>query len=310
MISPQEQDSCCSGEKPATACCSSETKNTDSCCSDKNRSDKNQSDKKSCCTSSAASCCDTPKSKCCAPRSCCAGLLKLLLALILATGIALAGYAIGKGIHEISASQRSITVRGFAEQEVKADLAIWNIQYVATGNDLAEVQSKVEQDANVLRLFLIKNGIEEHEMIELPTSMVDLMSRDYRSDNAKDSRYIVNAGLRIRTPKVDIVRDLSGMKIGALIKSGVTLKEGSPPVYVYTKLQDVKPDMVASATEDARRAAEQFANDAKAKLGGMKGATQGLFQFLPRDQADGVIESYEIYKTVRVVTSVSYFLKD
>lgn len=273
-----------------------------SCCS----TDSKAAGKNSCCGDKKDSCSSNP----CVISRCCKNLPKLLMSLIIASGIALAGYAIGCGIHEISASQRSITVRGFAEQDVKADMAIWNIQYVSTGNDLGDVQNKVEQDANILRLFLIKNGIEESEIIELPTSMVDLMSRDYRSDNAKDSRYIVNAGIRIRTSKVDIIRDLSGMKIGALIKSGVTLKEGSPPVYVYTKLQDVKPEMVAAATEDARRAAEQFAKDANARLGGMKGASQGLFQFLPRDQADGVIESYEIYKTVRVVTSVSYFIKD
>lgn len=255
------------------------------------------------------SCCDTDKN-CCTKPSCCAALLKLLLALVLAGGIALAGYAVGCGIKSISAAQRFITVRGFSEREVKADLAIWNIGYVATGNDIAEVQDKVERDSNSLRLFLITSGIEESEIIELPTSMTDLLSRDYRPDNAKDNRYIVNAGLRIRTDKVDIVQRLSGMKIGAVIKSGVTLSDNSPPVYLYTQLQAIKPEMVAAATDDARKAAVQFAKDSGAQLGNMKTASQGLFQFLPRDQADNVRESSEINKIVRVVTSVSYFLKD
>lgn len=250
------------------------------------------------------------KSCCTTKKSCCKSLLKLVIALVLASGVALAGYAVGCGIHSISDSQRNITVRGFSERDVKADLAIWNIGYVATGNDIAGVQAKVEADANTLRLFLITNGIEESEIMELPTSMVDLLSRDYRPDNAKDSRYIVNAGLRIRTDKVDIIQKLSGVKIGGVIKSGVTLSDNSPPVYLFSKLQDIKPDMVAAATDDARRAAEQFAKDSGAKLGSMKTATQGLFQFLPRDQANNVIESQEINKTVRVVTSVSYFLKD
>lgn len=261
-------------------------------------------------------CCDTKDSCGCGPAktrcasSCCKNMLKLLIALVLASGMALAGYAIGCGIRSISDSQRNITVRGFSERNVKADLAIWNIGYVATGNDIAGVQDKVEKDANILRLFLITNGIEESEIMELPTSMVDLLSRDYRPDNAKDSRYIVNAGLRIRTNKVDIIHKLSGVKIGGVIKSGVTLSDNSPPVYLFSKLQDIKPEMVAAATDDARRAAEQFAKDSGAKLGTMKTATQGLFQFLPRDQANNVIESQEINKTVRVVTSVSYFLKD
>jgi uncharacterized protein len=253
-------------------------------------------------------CCTTDK-PCCITRVCCA-VWALLPAFLLAGGIALAGWAIGCGIHQISASQRSVSVRGFSEREVKADLAIWNIGYVATGNDLAAVQEKVETDTNTIRLFLVTNGIEESEMIELPTNMTDLLSRDYRSEGADKNRYIVNAGIRIRSPKVDIVQKLSGLKIGGLIKSGVTLREGQQPVYLYTKLKEIKPQMVAEASEDARAAAQQFAKDSQATLGSMKSASQGVFQFLPRDQADGVQESYEINKTARVVTTVNYFLVD
>jgi uncharacterized protein len=141
--------------------------------------------------------------------------------------------------------------------------------------------------------------------------MVDLLSREYRSEGAEKGRYIVNAGLRVRSTQVDLVRSLAGMKIGALIKSGVTLRDNQqPPVYLYTKLKDIKPEMIAEATEDARRAAAQFAKDSGATLAGMKSASQGVFQFLPRDQADGVMESAEIDKTVRVVTATDYLLAD
>lgn len=250
------------------------------------------------------------KSACsCIARFCCA-VWSLIPAFLVAGGIALAGWAIGCGIHQISAVQRSVSVRGFAEREVKADLTIWNIGYVATGNDLAAIQDKIESDGILIREFLKRSGITEDEIIELPTSMTDLLSRDYRPEGANQGRYIVNAGLRVRSDKVDIVSKLSGVQLGTLIKSGVTLRDNQPPVYLYTKLKDIKPQMVAEASEDARKAADQFAKDSKAHLGGMKNASQGVFQFLPRDQADGVQESYEINKTARVVTTVNYFLVD
>ena len=248
--------------------------------------------------------------KCGCKRSCCATLCSLLPAFLVGLGVALAGWAIGCGIHQISAVQRSVAVRGFAEREVKSDLAIWNIGYVASGNDLASIQDKIESDGNLIRDYLQRNGITAKEIIELPTSMTDLLSRDYRPEGATQSRYIVNAGLRVRSDKVDIISKLSGAQIGILIKSGVTLRESQPPVFLYTKLKDIKPQMVAEASEDARKAALQFAKDSKAHLGGMKSASQGVFQFLPRDQADGVQESYEINKTARVVTTVNYFLVD
>jgi hypothetical protein len=228
-----------------------------------------------------------------------------------AVGLALCGWFIGSGVKSFSSSQRAIDTRGFSERDVKADLAIWNIGYVATGDDLAQVQEKIEGDADKIRAFLKQNGLTESEIIETPTSMVDLLSRDYRPEGTTKGRYIVTAGLRVRSAQVDLVQSLSGMKIGALIKANVTLRDNqTPPVYLFTKLKDIKPAMVAEATEDAKKAALQFAKDSGAHLGGMKSATQGVFQFLPRDQAMGVEESNEINKTARVVTTVSYFLED
>jgi hypothetical protein len=60
----------------------------------------------------------------------------------------------------------------------------------------------------------------------------------------------------------------------------------------------------------AREAAEQFARDAQSRLGGIRRANQGVFVILPRDQAPGLSEESQLFKTVRVVTSVDYYLKD
>ncbi len=237
-------------------------------------------------------------------------ILCFVIAMLMAGAIAYAGCAIGHGIASISNNARVVTVRGLAERDVKADLALWNIGYVATGNDLNALQAKVEADSETIRAFLKQAGLTDDAIIELPTNMVDLMSRDYRSEGAEQSRYIVNAGLRVRTSEVDLIKDLTGMKIGALIKAGVVLREGQPPEYIYTKLKEAKPEMVAEATKDARAAAAQFAQDSGAKLGRMKTASQGVFQFLPRDAASGVSENLEINKTLRVVTSTEYFLVD
>jgi uncharacterized protein len=243
---------------------------------------------------------------CTMPASC----ITIVAATLIGLGFALAGYFIGDSVADVITSQRVIDARGFSERDVKADLAIWTIGYVATGDDMTLVQEKVENDSEKIRAFLKQNGLMDAEIIEQPTSMTDLLSRDYRPEGVTKGRYIVNATIRVRSEKVDLVASLSGMKIGALIKAGVTLREGQPPVYLFTKLKNIKPEMVAEATEDAKRAAQQFAKDSDAHLGGMKSAAQGVFQILPRDQAMGINEDNEISKTVRVVTTAQYFLVD
>jgi hypothetical protein len=85
---------------------------------------------------------------------------------------------------------------------------------------------------------------------------------------------------------------------------------GGGPTYLFTKLNDLKPEMIAEATASAREAAEQFAKDSGSDLGPIRTASQGVFQILPRDRAPGVMEESQLDKTVRVVTTVEYALED
>lgn len=255
--------------------------------------------------------CGTGDKKCCCKRSGFCPFTALLMALLIGGGIAFAGLAIEHGILQTTKVQRYVSMRGFAEKDVKADLALWNIGYAATGDDLATVQTKIETDTATVRKLLTDNGLTEDEIITMPLNMTDLLARDYRSEGADKGRYIIYGALRVRTNNVDLVQKISGQQIGDLIRAGVTLRDNQqPPVYVYTKLKDVKPAMVAEATKDARAAAEKFADDADAHLGTIRNAQQGVFQILPRDQADGIYEAAEINKKVRVVTTVDYYLAD
>jgi hypothetical protein len=82
------------------------------------------------------------------------------------------------------------------------------------------------------------------------------------------------------------------------------------PTFVFTKLNDFKPQMIAEATARARESAETFARDSKSTLSGIRTASQGFFEILPRDQAEGISEQTQVMKRLRVVTSVEYALRD
>jgi hypothetical protein len=101
--------------------------------------------------------------------------------------------------------------------------------------------------------------------------------------------------------------------VGELVGAGVVLSArsdfgGSGPTFLFTRLNDLKPAMIAEATANARAAAEQFARDSQASLAGIRTASQGVFVILPRDQAEGAQEQQQLHKTVRVVSTVEYFL--
>lgn len=95
-----------------------------------------------------------------------------------------------------------------------------------------------------------------------------------------------------------------------LIKKGITLgQNAAQPSYLFTKLNDIKPDMIAIATKNARAAADQFAKDAGQEVGTIRRAYQGRFQILPRDQTYTIPESAQKFKTVRVVSTIDFYLE-
>jgi len=115
----------------------------------------------------------------------------------------------------------------------------------------------------------------------------------------------------VRTNKIDNINRAS-KDLGYLIKRGVVFANtgSTAPTYLFTKLNELKPDMIAQATKNANKGAEQFAEHSGQKVGGIKYASQGVFQILPRDQTYSVPEAQQINKTVRVVSTIQFYLED
>jgi hypothetical protein len=235
-----------------------------------------------------------------------------IAALILAAGIALGGWLGGRGLAAVRAADRYVTVKGVAEREVQADLALWPLRVVAADNDLAAAQASVTRSIGRIRAFLARNGIDS-SLAELQEIQVtDAFANAYRGPNESPTRYIVRQTLMVRSPQPKTVLTAS-QRVGELIAAGVVLSSQeygpSGPTFLFTQLNDIKPAMIAAATANARAAAEQFAKDSRTSLAGIRQANQGVFVILPRDQASGISEESQPAKVVRVVTTVEYFLR-
>ena len=235
----------------------------------------------------------------------------LVAAAVLAVGVAAGGWFVGNGFAEGRTGDRYVTVKGVSEREVKADLAIWPMRFVATSNQLDEAQAKISADSRAVVAFLTEAGIEKDEIELQNLQVTDLLAQAYRSGPVQ-SRFIVAQTLVVRSGDVDRVASAS-QRIGELVEAGVVLSaEGQPmqgPFYLFTRLNEVKPPMIAEATTSARAGAEQFAADSGSRVGGIRRANQGLFQILPRDRAPGLREAKQINKTVRVVSTIEYLLE-
>ncbi len=236
----------------------------------------------------------------------------VLRAILLAFAIVLAGGLVGRGLVTFRMAERYVSVKGVAERTVKADVGLWPLRWVATGDALDAAQRKVEADRRAVLAFLARHGMDSSHTELQRLEVVDTQANEYQQARAA-SRFIVRMTLMVRTSEPEKIRAAS-QDIGELVAAGVVLSSGdgygSGPTYLFTRLNDLKPAMLAEANANARKAAGQFAQESRSRVGGIRRASQGVFEILPRDQAPGIMENSQLQKTLRVVSTVDYFLKD
>ena len=179
-------------------------------------------------------------------------------ALILGLGLAGAGFLIGRGFEHGRSADRYVTVKGLAESFVTADLAVWPLRITATGDDLARVQEQIDRDLSTVTRFLTEQGIEPEGVQPQRVEVTDLLAQPYRPEGVGANRFIVAQTTIVRTGQVDRVARLN-QQTGELVKRGVVLADTGGPTYLFTRLNEIKPELLAEATRNARLSAEQFA---------------------------------------------------
>lgn len=230
---------------------------------------------------------------------------RVVPSIILAVGIAAAGFFIKQGCDTFSYKDRVVTVRGLAEKEVKANNVTWPVVYQCAAHDLYTIYQDITNKSTAIVNFLKKNGIKDSEIEIVAPSVSDNNANGY-STTAALYRYTVNGVIVVTSENVDLVTSLIKRQ-SELLKEGVAVISGNwqnPISYNYTDLNSIKPAMIAEATANARQSAKKFAEDSESVLGKIKTASQGQFTIEDRDP-------YTPYlKKVRVVTTITYYIED
>ncbi|HET9325491.1 MAG TPA: SIMPL domain-containing protein [Candidatus Eisenbacteria bacterium] len=235
-------------------------------------------------------------------------------AILLAVAIALAGWFVGGGFVRSRTTDRFVTVKGVAERIVDANIGLWPLRLVATDNVLSNAQTKIESQRTAVMAFLQKHGLESAEVEIQGVEVNDVRANPYRGPGEMaGDRYIVNMLLMVRSDQPAKILAAS-QQVGELLTAGVVLSSAGGhgpyggPTYIFSKLNDLKPEMIAEATASARKAAEQFAKDSRSRIGGIRRASQGVFEIQARDNFMGTMEGSQLHKTLRVVSTIDYYL--
>ncbi|TKS54758.1 SIMPL domain-containing protein [Luteimonas yindakuii] len=228
----------------------------------------------------------------------------VVAALLIALGLLGAGWFASHGMTGLRTADRFVTVKGLAERTVDADLVVWPLSQTVGGDDLAAVQSQLDANTATIRAFLSGAGFPDDEVVVSPPRLEDRWAYSW-GESRPPERYRYSNTVTLRTGRVAEAMEAL-RRSGQMVAGGVMLNtdEGGGPQFEFTRLNAIKPELIAEATANARASAEQFANDSGARIGGIRSANQGVISISDRDRGSPHV------KTVRVVSTVEYFLKD
>lgn len=229
-----------------------------------------------------------------------------LLGLFIFLGLSTLGYLLGQAAIQYRLYDRSVTVKGLSEQEYKADIVIWPIQFNTVSNDLKQLYDGIDKTSADIKGFLVTSGIAESDITFSSAKITDKIAQQYGNAQTPEFRYSAFQTVTVYSNKIAAVRDVMG-SLSELGKKGIVFTGAnydSQTEYLFTRLNDVKPEMIEEATRKARHVAEKFADDSDSQLGKIKKASQGQFSIDARDRNNPHI------KKVRVVATVEYYLSD
>lgn len=230
----------------------------------------------------------------------------IILSVGLVLGLGLLGWKLGDSLIRFKEFERTVTVKGLAEREMPADIALWPIGFTAANDNLDELYADLGRTSDKVVAFLKGRDFADEEISVAPPTVNDKLARQWGGDANAGLRYTATQSITVYTERVDAVRAALA-DLAALGRQGVVLSGGdyqNRTQFIFTHLNDLKPAMIEEATRNAREVAVKFADDSQSRLGKIRRAQQGTFSIEDRDSNTPHI------KKVRVVSTVEYYLAD
>ena len=183
-----------------------------------------------------------------------------------------------------------IHVTGLGEKDFKSDLVVWSGGFDKNGKTLEEASLLLQIDKEIIRDYLISKGVKETQIV---FSALDIQ-KDYttlyfENGGIKEQifkGFILRQTVKIESDEVDKIEEIS-RSVTELTDKGIGFYSNQPQYY-YTKLSELKIEMVAAATEDARIRAEQIAQNANASIENLRYAKMGIFQIIAQNSNEAL----------------------
>ncbi len=237
-------------------------------------------------------------------------------AYIFAIAIIIAAFLLGNAYVSRSKTKGNISVTGLGSKNFTSDLIVWGGSFSAQSKDLKSAFSKLKNDKKIIVNYFKSKGVNPNNIVFNAVST----SKEEREKYSSTGKYIgmeflgyhLTQKLSIESKEVSKITKLS-REVTELLNKGINFYS-FPPRYYYTKLADLKIEMISKATEDAHLRAEKIAQNSGGILGALRSAKMGIFQITGQNSNEdyswgGAFNTSSIKKTASITMKLTYRVK-
>jgi len=242
------------------------------------------------------------------------GVIALAGALVWATSIAAGTW---KHVKE-KPFERTINVTGSAKKRITSDLIEWSATVEARSMDRTESYRTLKAQVGKTIAFLQGHGIKPADVFPQSASFQELFSNEVsvvdkeRTERQVPAGWLVEQAVLIRSTDVAMVEKAS-REVTSLLEQGIAVRS-APPSYFYTKLGELKIEMLAAAATDARTRAQNIVKSAGgATLGDLTDADMGVINVNPANSSttswEGNNDTSTLDKDIITIVHVKFALQ-
>ncbi|MFD0798004.1 SIMPL domain-containing protein [Maribacter chungangensis] len=241
--------------------------------------------------------------------------MKHITAIIFGAAIVIAAYFLGNAYVNRANPPQIISVTGLGNENFTSDLIVWEGQFSTTNGNLKAAFEQLKSDKEIVRSYLVSKGIVEDNIIFNSVQTTEQRDNKYENGNFVGSTfrgYMLTQTVKIESQNVAVIEGVA-REITELLNKGVQFNS-YPPRYYYTKLADLKIEMISKATEDARLRAESIAQNSGSGLGDLISAKMGVFQITGQNSGEdyswgGSFNTSSKNKTASITMRLDYKVK-
>lgn len=227
----------------------------------------------------------------------------------LAVGLVLASLIFGWFYASSKKGDEAITVTGSAKRRISSDLVVWSAGVSAQAPQLADSYKQLSDSIPRIKQYLLSKGIPEEQMTVSSITTMTLKRRDSEGNETSEiTGYSLSQQIEVRSSDVAKISQVA-REATELINQGILI-ESSAPRYYYTKIGDLKVEMLGEAAKDAKERAEKIASSTGNSIGSVRSAKMGVLQITAADSTDvsdyGVYDTSTIEKDMTAVVNVSF----